>query len=128
MNDIIKIEFPAKPDYILAVRLAVSAIAERAGFDVEDIEDLKVATAEACMLMLGSHPDTIEIRIELSSGMHIDLDALGKLRKTEAEDEAAELSRCLLEALVDECAFMPEHTAACDGEDGIRSIRFYKKL
>lgn len=127
MNDVIKIEVPAKPDYILAVRLAVSAIAERAGFDVEDIEDLKVATAEACMLMLGSHPETIEIRIELSGGMHIDLDARGKLRGTES-DEAAELSRYLLEALVDECAFLPEAAAADDYQDGIRSIRFYKKL
>lgn len=127
MKDVIRIEFPAKPDYILAVRLAVSAIAERARFDIEDIEDLKVATAEACMLMLGSHPDTIEIRIEINGGMHIDLDAIGRLRSAES-DEAAELSRCLLEALVDECTFLPETTAAENHTDGIRSIRFYKKL
>lgn len=127
MNDIIKLEFPAKPDYILAIRLAVSAIAERAGFHVEDIEDLKVATAEACMLLLGSHPDTMEIRIELNGGMHIDLDSTGKIRGTEAEDEAAELSRYLLEALVDECAFL-ENTAEDGYRDGIRSIRFFKKL
>lgn len=127
MKDVIKLEFPAKPDYILAIRLAVSAIAERAGFHVEDIEDLKVATAEACMLLLGSHPDTIEIRIELDGGMNIDLDSTGKIRGTEAEDEAAELSRYLLEALVDECAFL-ENTAAQGCPDGIRSIRFFKKL
>ncbi len=127
MNDVIKIEIPAKPDYILAVRLAVSAVAERAGFDVEDIEDIKVATAEACMLMLGSHPDTIAINITLGGGMYIGLDAMGELTKNEA-DEAAELSRYLLEALVDDCTFQPEHTAAAGLQDGIRSIRFYKKL
>lgn len=127
MNDVIKIEIPAKPDYILAVRLAVSAVAERAGFDVEDIEDLKVATAEACMLMLGSHPDAIAIDITLDGGMRIGLDALGKSAKSEI-DEAAELSRYLLEALVDECDFLPEHAGQGDLQDGIRSIRFYKKL
>lgn len=127
MNDVIKLEFPAKPDYILAIRLAVSAIAERAGFDVDDIEDLKVATAEACMLLLGSHPDTIEIKITLGGGMYIDLAALGELHGTEADDEAAELSRCLLEALVDECTFL-EDIAEDKNINGVRNVRFYKKL
>ncbi len=127
MNDTIKIEFPAKPDYILAVRLAVSAVAERAGFDVEDIEDLKVATAEACMLLMGSHPDAIAIDITLGNGMHIGLNALGDPGGAGA-DEAAELSRCLLEALVDECVFLPEHAGQGDLRGGARSIRIYKKL
>jgi serine/threonine-protein kinase RsbW len=126
VNDVIKLEFPAKPDYILAVRLAVSAIAERAGFDIEDIEDLKVATAEACMLLLGSHPDTIKVKIKLDKGMHIDLEALGENTGAAAKDETAELSRYLLEALVDECAFLPENDAESDLQDGIRGIRFYK--
>lgn len=123
-GDVIKLEFPAKPDYILAVRLTVSAVAERAGFDIEDIEDLKVATAEACMLLLSACPDTVDIKITVNSGMQIDLSAQGPGGLGEADDDTAELSRCLLEALVDKCDF-----SAADGSaKAVRSVSFYKKL
>lgn len=126
-GDVVKIEFPAKPDYILAVRLAISAVAERVGFNIEDIEDLKVAVAEACMLLLGSQPDSVGLNITISDGMRVDLEVLGEIKRTGAEDESAELSRCLLEALVDECTFLPESNA--DGRyQGVQGIRFYKKL
>lgn len=48
MADILKFSIPAKPEYVGVVRLAVSSIANRAGFDIEAIEDIKVAVAEAC--------------------------------------------------------------------------------
>jgi serine/threonine-protein kinase RsbW len=122
-GDVIKLEFPAKPDYILAVRLAVSAVAERAGFDIEDIEDLKVATAEACMLLLAACPDTVDIKITVDSGMQIDLSAQGA-NGAAADDDAAELSRCLLEALVDKCDF----TGAGSEAASVQSVSFFKKL
>lgn len=123
-GDVVKLEFPAKPDYILAVRLAVSAVAERAGFDIEDIEDLKVATAEACMLLLAACPDSVSIKITIDSGIRIDLSAPGAGAEAEADDDTAELSRCLLEALVDKCDF----TGGSDGEASVRSVSFFKKL
>jgi serine/threonine-protein kinase RsbW len=45
-----KVQFfiPGKPEYIKMVRLAVSALAVNAGFDVEKIEELKTAVSEAC--------------------------------------------------------------------------------
>lgn len=48
MADLLKFSIPAKPEYVSVVRLAVSSIANRAGFDIEAIEDIKVAVAEAC--------------------------------------------------------------------------------
>ncbi|MDO4720555.1 MAG: ATP-binding protein [Peptostreptococcaceae bacterium] len=39
---------PCKPEYVGVVRLTVSAIANRMGFNIEEIEDIKVAVAEAC--------------------------------------------------------------------------------
>ncbi|MDD6154200.1 MAG: ATP-binding protein [Eubacteriales bacterium] len=39
---------PGKPEYIKMVRLAVSALAATAGFNVEQIDDLKTAVDEAC--------------------------------------------------------------------------------
>lgn len=47
-NDEIRLSIPNKPEYVGVVRLTVAAIASRIGFDIEKIEDIKVAVAEAC--------------------------------------------------------------------------------
>lgn len=46
--DSISMAIPSKPEYVGVVRLTVSAIANRMGFNIEEIEDIKVAVAEAC--------------------------------------------------------------------------------
>ncbi|SHJ39986.1 serine/threonine-protein kinase RsbW [Geosporobacter subterraneus DSM 17957] len=48
MGDSLSISIPSKPEYVSVVRLTTSAIASRMGFNVEEIEDIKVAVAEAC--------------------------------------------------------------------------------
>ncbi|MDC3415236.1 anti-sigma B factor RsbW [Aquibacillus sp. 3ASR75-11] len=45
--DFIEIKVPAKSDYIGVIRLSTSGIANRMGFSIEEIEDLKVAISEA---------------------------------------------------------------------------------
>lgn len=47
-GDQIEISLPARAEYIGAVRLFVSGVASRLGFDYDDIEDIKLAVAEAC--------------------------------------------------------------------------------
>lgn len=44
----IKLRIPAEADYLDIVRAALYAIAAKAGFAYEDIEDMKVAITEAC--------------------------------------------------------------------------------
>lgn len=46
--DHIQMSIPAKPEYVGVVRLTVSGIANRIGFSYDDIEDMKIAVAEAC--------------------------------------------------------------------------------
>lgn len=46
--DSVSITIPAKPDYVGISRLVVSGIANRMGFSYDDIEDVKLAVAEAC--------------------------------------------------------------------------------
>ncbi|SEN38993.1 anti-sigma B factor RsbW [Lihuaxuella thermophila] len=46
--DLVNLTIPAKPDYVGIARLTVSGIANRMGFSYDDIEDLKLAVAEAC--------------------------------------------------------------------------------
>ncbi|MCM3714668.1 anti-sigma B factor RsbW [Halalkalibacter oceani] len=46
--DHIQMSIPAKPEYVGVVRLTVSGVANRLGFSYDDIEDMKIAVAEAC--------------------------------------------------------------------------------
>lgn len=48
MSDLLKFSVPGKPEYVAAIRMAVSCLANSAGFDIEAIEDIKVAVSEAC--------------------------------------------------------------------------------
>ncbi len=47
-GDIIDLTIPACAEYIGVVRLLVSGVANRLGFSYDDIEDIKLAVAEAC--------------------------------------------------------------------------------
>lgn len=51
-NDIIELSLPMNPAYVSAARLTVSSIANRMGFDIEDIEDIKAAVSEACTYLI----------------------------------------------------------------------------
>ena len=48
MADLLRFTVPGKPEYVGAVRLAVSSAANTAGFDFEDVEDIKIAVSEVC--------------------------------------------------------------------------------
>ena len=43
-----KMEITANPAYVSIIRLTTSGIANKVGFCMDDIEDLKVAVSEAC--------------------------------------------------------------------------------
>ena len=107
-GDVISLSVPARPDYILAVRLAVSAVAERVGFDIEDIEDLKVASAEACILLLAAGAEKIDLRMAVCDGLSLDFMAAGDRSGGADEKDSDGLSQYLLDALVDTCDFRCE--------------------
>jgi hypothetical protein len=119
-GDVIKLEFPAKPEYILAVRLVVSAIAERGGFGIEDIEDIKVASAEACILLMDASPETLDIRITVGDGISLELTARGQRDGVAVPVSEEGLSQYLLEALVDSCEIKEENGVA-------KAVRFAKR-
>ncbi|MGI6727102.1 MAG: ATP-binding protein [Anaerovoracaceae bacterium] len=48
MTDILRLSVPGKPEYVGTVRMAISCLANSVGFDIESIEDIKVAVSEAC--------------------------------------------------------------------------------
>ena len=51
MSDVLKFSIPGKPEYVQMVRLAIASIAGKANFDVDAVEDIKAAVAEACKIV-----------------------------------------------------------------------------
>ena len=46
--DVVELKIPSKAEWVAVARLAVAAVANRLNFSIEDIEDVKLAVAEAC--------------------------------------------------------------------------------
>lgn len=71
MADVLRFSVPGKPEYVQTVRMAVSCFASCAGFDVEAVEDIKVALSEVCNSMIcpgESNPGIYEVACELDAG------------------------------------------------------------
>lgn len=48
MADLLKLHVPGKPEYVSVVRMTAAAFASNIGFDIEAIEDIRLAVGEAC--------------------------------------------------------------------------------
>jgi serine/threonine-protein kinase RsbW len=102
--------FPARDDLVVLARLVASAISARVGFDIEELEDLRLAVGELCLLALqGSDARHGDLRLEYSlSAESLDisctLGGAAPARGSRGADgaEADELSEQILSALVDE--------------------------
>ncbi|HEY1445442.1 MAG TPA: ATP-binding protein [Acidimicrobiales bacterium] len=108
-GDRIELTFPARGDLIVLARLVTSAISARAGFDIEELEDLRLAVGELCLLTLQGHDSRYgDLRLELSVlddaiGVQCTLEHAAPGGETRPdEDESAQLSQQILDALVDE--------------------------
>jgi serine/threonine-protein kinase RsbW len=111
-GDRIELRFPARGDLIVLARLVTSAISARAGFDIEQLEDLRLAVGELCLLTLqGNDVSFGDLCLELT----VLGDAIGVVctlerassagpvgTAPEEADESARLSEQILDALVDE--------------------------
>ena len=68
MTDTIHLRFPARSEYLLLARLAVTGVARRMGLNGKDVADLKLAVTEACSNTVrhaypASQPGEIELAI-----------------------------------------------------------------
>jgi serine/threonine-protein kinase RsbW len=109
-GDRVQLVFPARGDLVVLARLVASAISARAGFDIEDLEDLRLAVGELCLMaMHGSDaqhgdlclefvvsPDVIDISCTLGGA------APALAVQSADEMEAEHLSQQILAALVDD--------------------------
>ena len=76
----IKMEIPASPDYVSILRLTISGIANKIGFSMDEIEDMKVAVSEACTNAIKHSEDNkVDIIFNLlEDGMQIEIKDNGK--------------------------------------------------
>jgi serine/threonine-protein kinase RsbW len=108
----VELRIPSKPEWVAVARLAVAAIANRLPFSAEEIEDLKLAIAEACTLCITQAPgaETIDITCEAAtSQLRVDVrddryrtrggDRLPPAPSVAGEDEG--LGIFLIQALMD---------------------------
>jgi serine/threonine-protein kinase RsbW len=63
---VVRLEIPARAEWVAVARLAVAAVASRQRFSVDEIEDIKLAVAESCTNAIQHGPEgTIELACEV---------------------------------------------------------------
>lgn len=100
----VHIKVPAKPDYLVLARLALSAICRLTPLEHNEVADLKLAVTEAATMFVGNgrDPDNlIEFSFRLDDD-RLELELRGV--PTDTPESEQELSRAIVEATVDEVA------------------------
>lgn len=99
--DQIMLTIPPKAEYIMVVRLTLSGIAARAGFDFETIEDLKMAISEVFNLFeIEQLMNKISIEFNVTSE-YLDM----RIEVSGGEVKDNEFAKVILQTLIDEVEF-----------------------
>lgn len=111
--DRIVLVLPYKADYVSVTRLTASGIASRIGFDIETIEDIKVAVSEVCSRIINAAAGldgSYEVLFDISeTGLEITfVSSIEKIRCIFKDDEGG-LGLALINAFMDKVEFCPEN-------------------
>ncbi|QQY79771.1 serine/threonine-protein kinase RsbW [Keratinibaculum paraultunense] len=115
-KDIINLKIPSKPDYISVVRLTSSAIASNLGLNIEEIEDIKVSIAEACINAINKSSE-INIQFEIEKDkLTIKVNNVHPLEEDKSNlNKELELGILIIKSLMDEVNF---------SEEGVEMIKY----
>jgi anti-sigma regulatory factor (Ser/Thr protein kinase) len=108
----VSLTIPARPDYLVLARLALSAVCRLTPLSPEEIADLKLAITEAANDFVDDSRD-LDDESRLNFGFHLLDDRLAMELdgpETSAGGMEQELSRAIIEATVDEVDFEPGRT------------------
>jgi serine/threonine-protein kinase RsbW len=108
----VSLTIPARPDYLVLARLALSAVCRLTPLSAEEVADLKLAITEAANDFVGDPPpDAEEERLSFSFRL-LDDRLLMELRGSAGDVSASEqeLGRAIIEATVDESDFAGDRT------------------
>jgi len=64
--ELVELRVPARPEWVALARLAAATVANRLRFSIEEIEDVKLAVAEACTAVIQheGHGEFIQLHCE----------------------------------------------------------------
>lgn len=124
-GDLIRITVPAKPEYVITIRMAIASVAARLDYDVDTIEDIKSGAAEVCILFLNatSKPEYFDITISTEKEFSITIKGIGDglLDIVPVNEEVNVLAKCLIEEFYDQSKFDYEG-------DRLKSVTISKHL
>lgn len=110
-HDHVELSLPARPDLLFLVRMTAAAVASRADFGYDQIEDLRLAIDELCLTIAGEAPEEGRLQllykwgadaIEVVGVYESDESERGPRRDLGVAQPVNELSERILDALVDE--------------------------
>ena len=98
--DVVRLSFPGSLEYVRVARMTASAVGARLGFDVEEIEDLRVAVDELASVVIEAG-DGAEVSVTFSdlAGSFV-VEGRAPVR---AEPRLDDLTQQILRVVVDEC-------------------------
>jgi serine/threonine-protein kinase RsbW len=106
----IELVLPADTRLVRVARLVASGIATTAGFDVEEVEDLRIAVDEVCAALIeGGDGRPLLLGFEVSIGEVAVLGSTPTTGEVKFEDERLGLSRQILAVVVDEHEIRTDH-------------------
>lgn len=59
ISDNVTLLLPAKGEYVSTARLTASSVANRIGFNIDEVEDIKVSVSEVCTMILSKAGDNL---------------------------------------------------------------------
>ncbi|HWD52035.1 MAG TPA: hypothetical protein VG412_06525 [Acidimicrobiales bacterium] len=105
MSDTVELTIPIRSDLLILARLTAAAMAARAEFGIEDIEDLRLVVEELCISVMGTTATgSLHLRFTENDGaitVGCSLSGAGD-DDGHVGTEPDELSLRIIEALVDE--------------------------
>jgi serine/threonine-protein kinase RsbW len=109
----VRLTMPARPDLLRVARLTAAGLANRVGFNVDEVEDVKIALDELCFGLLGDGAGvgTLDLRFVLEPGALVIEGAGPANGSVDRDEDTTEFAALLLAALVD------EHEISRDGQE-----------
>jgi hypothetical protein len=115
----VRLSVPAESRYVRLARLAAAGVATEAGFDVDGVEDLRVAVNELFALLVDDHEDPAGL-VELTFGVDGDMVSVDGQRNLDAPAPAVDdLALEILRVVVDDHSF--------DADDSERRFHLRKR-
>ncbi len=118
IDDEIRLALPAAPDFARLARLTAAGLANRVDFTYDEVEDLRIAVGEACLVLIGpeGRSGTIDLVFRITTD-GLEVEATGRFEADGSVDHPSDLSVHILDAVVD------EHEVLASG----RTVRLRKR-